>query len=334
MSFLRQRGITLLLLILVYVWFFIGRLPNLTQQKTNILSAQTNVSIFFQPTSGKTPIINEINNAQHELLVEVYLLSDKDVISSLCNARKRGLAIDVMLEHHPFGGGNLNNNSRQNLLDCNISVNWSNPNFSLTHEKTITIDSKEVFILNQNLTASSFSKNREFDVLDKNLNDVNEIRSIFVSDWQRKTYKPNSTHLLVSPDTSRNEIVKLIRSASTTIDIEAEDIDDIQIVSLLGQIAKTEKVRLITPTLNQISSNKNALNSLKTQGVEVRTLSSPYVHAKLILVDDKNAYIGSINLSSQSLDKNREVGIIISEQTGIQILQSVFETDWLKAKNL
>lgn len=31
-----------------------------------------------------------------------------------------------------------------------------------------------------------------------------------------------------------------------------------------------------------------------------------------ILVDNKKAYVGSVNLSSQSMDQNRELGIIIS----------------------
>ena len=38
---------------------------------------------------------------------------------------------------------------------------------------------------------------------------------------------------------------------------------------------------------------------------------SPYLHAKIIIRDGKNAYLGSHNLSTNSIDNNREVGILI-----------------------
>lgn len=334
MPSLKNKTITLFLLALVYLWFFVGHLPNLNQAKDNLLTATTNVSIFVQPDTGKSIILDAINNAKHEILVEVYLLSDKDVIQALEAARTRGLAVNVMLEQHPFGGGNLNNKTKIELSSKGISVEWTNPSFSLTHEKTITIDGREVFILNQNLTASSFFKNREYDVLDKNQNDVNQIRSIFVSDWERKTFTPVNSDLVISPDNSRAKVIGLINSSLKSIDIEAENIDDNQVISSLSNLAKKEKIRLIVPSLKQLSSNRAALNELLSKGVEVKALSSPYMHAKLILVDDKNAYIGSINLSSQSIDKNREVGIILSEPFSLQTLQYVFEKDWSKASDI
>jgi phosphatidylserine/phosphatidylglycerophosphate/cardiolipin synthase-like enzyme len=328
---LKEKGITLLLLASVYIWFFIGHLPNLNQTNTKVLSAQANVYVFTQPESGRKVIVNEINNARHEILVEIYLLSDKEIIDSLCKARQKGLAVNVMLERHPFGGGNLNSKTKETLIKCDISVNWTNPQFALTHEKSIILDGKEVFILNQNLTVSSFSKNREYDVLDTDLNDAKQVREIFIKDWKRENFTPRSSHLIISPNNSRAEIEKTISESATEIDIEDEIVDDERIISLLTQLAKKEKVRLIAPSLSQISSNKKALDKLKAGGVEVKTLSSPYIHAKLILVDNKKAYIGSINLSSQSLDRNREVGIIITEINSINNIKSTFESDWTRA---
>ena len=57
---------------------------------------------------------------------------------------------------------------QKNLWRSWITFEWTNSTFSLTHEKSIVIDKNKAFILNQNLTASSFSKNREYDVLDTN----------------------------------------------------------------------------------------------------------------------------------------------------------------------
>ncbi len=66
----------------------------------------------------------------------------------------------------------------------------------------------------------------------------------------------------------------------------------------------------------------------------MKILSSPYVHAKLLLVDGERAYIGSVNFSAQSMDKNRELGILVSQPDVIERLKGVFETDWASATGL
>ena len=69
--------------------------------------------------------------------------------------------------------------------------------------------------------------------MDINQEDVSEVRSIFIDDWERKTYSSStSTHLIVSPLTSRAGLTTLIQSAAKTIDIEIEDINDDQIIPI------------------------------------------------------------------------------------------------------
>jgi len=332
MSFLRKSLPLLFLIAAVYIWYFASHIvPATTPVK--VLTAGSNVSLFVQPSSGKDPIISQINAAQKEILVEVYLLSDKDVIKALEDASKRGISVKVMMEQHPFGGGNLNPTTKKGLDQSGVQTNWTNPDFSLTHEKTITIDGQKVFVLNQNLTTSAFSKNREYDIFDTNPVDANIVRTIFYDDWQRKSFEPNSdSDLIISPLTSRKILTALISKSSKSLDIEVEDINDTSVVSAIAQDAGHEKVRIITPSLSQISSNSKALQTLKTNNVEVKYLSSPYIHSKLILSDEETAYVGSINLSSQSMDENREVGIIISNPEIINTLSQTFESDWNKAK--
>lgn len=332
--FIKKNLLTFTLIFLVYSIFFATHVAKPTQTSLKVLGADTNITLFIEPNDGRQPILDAINSAQKEVLVEVYLLSDKQIIQSLEDAKSRGVTVDVMLEQHPFGGGNLNNKSEKDLKDNDISFEWTNSSFTLTHEKSIVIDSSEAFILNQNLTASSFTKNREYDILDTNPQDVAQVRSIFIADWQRKPFSPQVTHLIVSPVNSRAGLTNLISTSTQTIDIEIEDIADDQITSLLENKAKAEQIRIIVPTLSQISSNKKNLEELKNAGVKVKTLSSPYVHAKLILVDGVKAYTGSVNLSTQSMDQNRELGIMFTQSDSIESLSSTFESDWQKASDL
>jgi len=45
-------------------------------------------------------------------------------------------------------------------------------------------------------------------------------------------------------------------------------------------------------------------------------------------VDGVKAFVGSENISTQSLDQNRELGIIVSDTNVLGKLQSTFQTDW------
>ncbi len=47
-----------------------------------------------------------------------------------------------------------------------------------------------------------------------------------------------------------------------------------------------------------------------------------------MIVDLGKAYVGSENFSSTSLDKNRELGMIVAESSIIQSLETTFMTDY------
>lgn len=332
-NFLKKNSITIILFCLVYSWFFISSTFN-KPSNIPILGTSGNILLFREPDAGKAPLLNEIKNAKEEILVEVYLLSDKDIIQALIDSKKRGVDVSLILEEHPFGGGSLNNKSKKTLEDNNIDVKWSSSKFALTHEKAIIIDKKEVFILNQNLTASSFVKNREYDVLDTNPNDVLQARNVFVADWEEKSISSNTDYLVLSPINSRIKISSLLNSGTKSIEIEDEIIEDKQIINLLKEKAKNVNIKIIIPTFSQVESNKIAVSELIKSGILVKVISSPYIHAKLILIDDKTAYVGSINLSSQSMDENRELGIILSEAKSINLLNQTFDLDWSKAASI
>jgi phosphatidylserine/phosphatidylglycerophosphate/cardiolipin synthase-like enzyme len=57
-------------------------------------------------------------------------------------------------------------------------------------------------------------------------------------------------------------------------------------------------------------------------------MKKPYIHSKAFLVDERWLLIGSMNMSTNSLDKNREVGIILIDQSQISSFLQQFNTDW------
>src|SRR3569623_89413 len=47
------------------------------------------VTVFVEPAAGETPILNAINNATSSIYVELYLLTDTNVVNALENAAKK-----------------------------------------------------------------------------------------------------------------------------------------------------------------------------------------------------------------------------------------------------
>ncbi len=327
-SFLKKNLGILVLCFFIYSLYFVFNHQNLNNHSVQVLGTENNLTLFEQPMDGRSPIIDSINNAQKEIDLEMYLLSDKEIISALEAAHDRGIIVHVLLEQHPFGAGNINEKAKSELTADGIPVNWTNPSFALTHEKAIVIDNNEVWIMNQNLTAASFKSNREYDIMDDNPTDAQTIDQIFNADAQRQSLNIADSNLVVSPDNSRDKLVTLLNSAAKTIDIETEVIDDKQIINLLTQKAKSTQIKVILAGFSKVSTNKYAADQLKNAGIEVETVSSPYIHAKLIDIDNTKAYIGSVNLTTQSMDQNREMGIIISQADILQSLNSDFDSDW------
>lgn len=323
----------LIFLILVYSWFLIFQVIS-RPSVLKVLGADRNVEVFVQPEAGRAPILEAIDSAQKEVLVEVYLLSDEEVINALDRADDRGVDVKVMLEENPFGGGGINNKTEAALRQRGVEVQWANPSYALTHQKTIVIDGIKVFILNQNLTKSAFDKNREFDVIDVNPSDVKEIRNIFIADWRRESFSPSKTHLILSPVNSRAALTTLLKSATSTIEIEMEVLVDNEIVNLLSELSKKVDIKIIIPSFSQISANKKAVEKLVASGAKIKTVSSPYIHSKMILADDVKAYVGSINFSNQSMDENREAGIMITQIDAVQTIDQTFEQDWASGTDI
>ena len=81
--------------------------------------------------------------------------------------------------------------------------------------------------------------------------------------------------------------------------------------------------------------NRKAIEELKAVA-RIRTLAPPYskdypyIHGKMMIVDGARAYVGSENLSPTSLEKNRELGILISDAEALARLQSAFDQDFGK----
>lgn len=284
--------------------------------------------VYVLPDDGPAPLIEELDAAQSSISIEIYLLTDDDVLAALFRARDRGVTVRVLLEKDPYGGSNQQPQVFDTLTNGGIQVRWNTAAQRFSHVKLIVIDQRVALIMNLNLTYSALTKNRELAVITTDPDLVDHASRIFENDWQGKNGAIPGP-LTLSPDNSRSAILELIQGARTSLDIYAEVITDPAFISAVqGAIDRGVRVRIIMTQGYGQNMLDEPVGELVRYGAELHTLASPYIHAKLIMVDGKQAFIGSQNYTSTSMDQNREVGVIISGASNLERIRRVFDRDF------
>jgi phosphatidylserine/phosphatidylglycerophosphate/cardiolipin synthase-like enzyme len=262
----------------------------------------------------------------------MYELDDTTFEAALVADARRGVRVRVLLNGGYYGrGGFPENNAATSYLRAHgVRVRASPGSFALTHQKTITIDDRTSLVMTLNLTSRYYSTSRDFAVVDTQPADVAAIERVFDADWGDRQVSPSAGtgDLLWSPG-AQGELLSLIAGARTTLDIENEEMDDSAITSAL--CAAADRGVHVQVVMTYDDSWRDAFATLSACGVQVRTYAydAPlYIHAKEIIVDDREAFVGSQNFSPTSLDANRELGIVTASPQIVPELAETFAADY------
>ena len=283
--------------------------------------------VFIEPDDGRGPILEELAAARESISLTVYLLSDEEIVTALEAAAARGIRVRVLLEEHPFGGGGGQPEMFARLEASGIEVRWTDPVYRFSHIKTFVIDDRVAIIMNLNLTNSAFTRNRELAVITTRPDDVAQAAAIFEVDWRHGGDTPPGP-LVVSPTTSREDLLALINRAERTLDVYAEVVRDEEMLgALIDAVNRGVEVRLVMSG-DPGDSNARDRANLAAAGLDVVLTSQLYIHAKMFLVDGRELFIGSQNMTATSLDQNRELGIILTDAGSIERAAGIFERDY------
>ncbi len=138
---------------------------------------------------------------------------------------------------------------------------------------------------------------------------------------------PADTPLVISPVNARQKLLTEIQGATCSIHFFAQEFEDTQIVdAVVGAAQRGVEVKgLLAPG---IAANTKTGHAVQSAGGQIRILSQPYEHAKATLVDGSLVYVGSINYTATSLDKNRELGILTRQSDIASQMESEFSRFW------
>ncbi len=287
--------------------------------------------LVTEPNTGFWPAYRLIRRARHSIDLTMYELADTTAEHDLAAARKRGVDVRVLLDQHERS---LNSGAYRYLRDHQVKVAWSWSKYTYTHQKTLVADGTAV-IMTANLTSRYYKASRDFLVIDTSRADVSAIRRVFDADYAHRAVTPGDGRDLVwSPTDSQRRLLSLIGHAKHSLRVYSEEMGDTTMEDALIRAAK-RGVSVRVCGENTDGEYDSAFARLARAGIKISYYDSPdgfYIHGKVIEADygtgRGRVFIGSENFSSTSLNQNRELGLIISQNAVLSSIARSFATDF------
>jgi cardiolipin synthase len=291
--------------------------------------------LIVQPDDGVEPVREFVNSAENSLLIKQFTFTEPSLIAAVIDRQKAGVDVRVMLNPARSGGDRANDETYEQLQNAGIAVQWSNPNFYVTHEKSIVVDEKAALVATFNLMEKYFTLTRDYGIITENPYHVAQIVDVFNADWEHRDWVCSAYEgLLWSNSNSRYHMAQFIDTATQRIDVQHPKYVDAVILERLASAAdRGVKVHVLCGGKHGISEwdildTFASLRTLRRFGAKVHKQKNLRVHAKLIIVDDAQALVGSMNIDRSAFDLRRELGITIDDAAAVARLKEVFTTDW------
>ena len=287
------------------------------------------LSLVAEPQAGVPPFIALIDGARHSIDLTMYEFSDRTVERALAAAAARVVDVRVALNGGYYSGRTTYNNAASAYLSAHhVHVRYTPTYFALTHQKTLTIDGRVSAIMTLNFDGL-YASTRDYAIVDRRPADVRTIVGVFDDDWagRRDTPGDGSGDLVWSPG-AQDDVLGLIEQARHSLELEEEELAyKPAITALCADARRGVDVRIV---MTYASDWRDAFAQLRGCGASIRLYhgQSYYIHAKLLIVDGRTALVSSQNLSTGSLQYNRELGITVTDPSLVSALEGDFHSDY------
>jgi len=274
------------------------------------------MKLFVQPRDGLSPLISAIRAAKKEIDIVIFRFDRPEVGKALDAAIKRGVRVRTLIAHTNRGGEKTLRKLEQRLLDLGATVARTGDEFVRYHGKMMIIDRSALWVMCFNYTAIDM-RSRSFAVVTRQRPDVQQALKLFEADATRQPYAPAGSKLVVSPENARTLLSEFIRKAKKQLLIYDPKVSDGAISKLLKERIKAGvDVRI----LGKVGKGAQDIPHEKYPGKRL--------HARVIVRDRRDAFLGSQSLRKLELDKRREVGLLVKNAQVVSELIRTFEEDW------
>ncbi len=303
---------------------------------------------LWSDTKGFDRILELLSEARFSIVIQMFIWKDdetgKAMASTLLDAAKRGVRVriikeaigDVFETEGDFLGTKTNSDPLWHAF-------WTHPNIVITHEaqqnhsKVYIIDGAILLLTGMNIGDEYRWEWHDYVV---------EMRGARIVDQYLGALSgsplPGITLVSNTPTVKmlRPCVMELLQSAKRSIIVEQAYLTDVAVLDLLIKKSKEHvDVVVILPESPDIQANANleSADRLLREGVKkyMKVFLSPtMIHGKIILVDRKQALIGSLNLIPSSLDQMGEVSVLLGGAfTRVLVkLNTILLKDMVKSK--
>jgi phosphatidylserine/phosphatidylglycerophosphate/cardiolipin synthase-like enzyme len=287
------------------------------------------------PDDSAKPILEAINGATKSLRIKMFLFSDPSILKAVIDARRRGVDVRIMLNPARRDGESENKETHKKLAAAGIEVIDSNPEYDVTHEKSMVVDDTTAFVNSLNLDTKNLTETRDYAIVTSHAHEVAEIIECFEADWHRKPFKGDEhSHLIWCCGNGRERIAQFIDNAKDSIFLQNERYQDPVIIERLVRAARRGvKVHIMARPPHKLKRGKlveevGGMRTMEDVGIKIHKLKHLKLHAKMLLADHARAIVGSINLAPGSFDSRRELAIEVDDEHVVKRLSKIAKHDW------
>jgi len=292
-------------------------------------------SLIVMPDDSAKPILDAINAATKSLRVKMFLFSDPSLLKAVMDAQSRGVDVRVMLNPARRDGESENTDTHKKLVAAGIKVLDSNPEYDVTHEKSMVVDDTTAFVKSLNWETKNITETRDYAIVTSHAHEVAEIIQCFEADWHRKAFRGDEkSHLIWCCGNGRERIAKFIDEAKDSIFVQNERYQDAVIIERLVRAARRGvKVHVMARPPHKLKKEKlveavGGMRIMEDVGIKIHKLKHLKLHAKMLLADHSRAIVGSINLAPGSFDSRRELAIEVDDKDVVKRLSEIAHHDW------
>lgn len=263
--------------------------------------------VVFEPGTRRDAFVEIIREAQRELVLSIFRCDDFIILDELAAAVDRKVRVRALVTPSAKNWNRKLRELEKMLTSMGAEVQRYAGESAKYHAKYAVADQKLALIASGNLTRKCFVDTCDFVLLTRDTGIIRGLSQLFDTDWESPDSglpADLSERLIVGPEVARARFLELLEGAKRSIRIIDHRVKDREVFGLLRR--------------------------KQTEGVAVQVLGAESLeglisHGRLMLLDDSLGVIGSIALSSPSLDYRREVAVILDNPVNLQQLSGYFD---------
>jgi phosphatidylserine/phosphatidylglycerophosphate/cardiolipin synthase-like enzyme len=263
--------------------------------------------VVLEPAERRAAILRLIGAARRRLVLSLFRCDDFEVLDALAGALERGVAVHALLTMRAKGGRKRLKKLWSALEEMGAVVSWYADPVVKYHAKYLVADAGPALVTTLNPTRKCFTRTWDAVLVTHDAAVVRSLLHLFDADAAGRSPSLDgrfSRRLIVGPERARPDVHALIAGARRSIRILDHKLSDPDVVALLRE--------------------------RRAAGVTVSVLGTALAgplqpHGKLMIIDESRAVVGSLALSTLSLDFRREVAVVVEDAPAVRRLNIAFQ---------